>query len=158
MKLPLVLVFSLAVLSCNEQRGWTEDNKLSYIQSCISDNRGIYGAEQVKGYCDCVQSRVQRNFPDYRDVEKISMAENSRIADSCAPKGWSKDEEAIFMETCSDKRVSMGDERQVAVRYCDCMMRKIQSKYPNILTTTNIPNEEMAAMAGECLTAAGPRQ
>ena len=151
MNLRLTIIAVVLLIGCNADKGWSEGNKQAFIKSCIADNRTAIGDDKVNAYCACMQQKVQNRYPDYHDADKLTMSQNLVITDSCAPPGWSSDEKAIFMNSCSETRVSMGDNKEEANVYCDCMMQKIQSKYPDVNKTGNIPNEEMTAMAQECL-------
>jgi len=146
----LILLFIL-VSSCDPGKGWTENNLQSFINTCIEENRVSIGEEKVKQYCQCMQDSVKAQYPNYRDVEKLTMSRNQEISNNCLPKGWSADEKTMFMKSCADTRQEMGDTPDQARIYCDCMMRKIQDKYPDITKAGSIPNEEMRSMAQECI-------
>jgi len=151
MKFTLIILALALLAGCNDQKGWSEGNKQSFIKSCITDNRSAIGEKQVNQYCDCMQKKVQERYPDYRDADKLTMSQNLDITDACALKGWSDNEKTAFMNSCSETRQSMGDNKEQAVTYCDCMMQKIQAKYPDVTKTGSIPNEEMTIMARECI-------
>jgi hypothetical protein len=151
MKYILILFVLYLFAGCNDEKGWSERNKQAYISSCVTDNRSAIGEKQVKAYCECMQKRVQEKYPDYRDADKLTMSQNLEITNACALKGWSDDEKKVFMNSCAETRQTMGDNKEQAATYCDCMMQKIQEKYPDVTKTGNIPNEEMTAMARECM-------
>ena len=152
MKSGLIILALTVLTGCNEGKGWSEGNKQAFIKSCITDNRSAVGEKQVNEYCDCMQKKVQEKYPDYRDADKLTMSQNLEITNACALKGWSEDEKNEFMKSCIDTRQTMGDNKEQATNYCDCMMQKIQAKYPDVTKTGNIPNEEMTAMARECMS------
>jgi hypothetical protein len=145
-------------MGCNADQGWTEGNKQAFIKSCLAENKAAIGEEKVNAYCACMQQKVQNRYPNYRDADKLTMSQNLVITDSCAPSGWSSEEKEIFMNSCSETRESMGDNKEDAITYCDCMMQKIQSRYPDVNKTGNIPNEEMTAMAQECIRLRKPKR
>src|SRR5687768_16124012 len=97
----LLLIFAT---SCDSSKGWTENNRQSYINTCVEENRSSIGEEKVKEYCICMQDSVKARYPNYRDVEKLTMSQNLDISNNCLPKGWSTEEKSMFMKSCSDTR------------------------------------------------------
>ena len=146
------LVFAFCILlSCSEHKGWTESDKRSFIEKCIADNKTAIGEDKVNEYCKCMQEKAKELHENYSDIDQLSMSENLDISNECAPKGWSKDEETIFMSNCTESFISNGGDTTKAAPYCDCMMQKLKVKYPDVTKTSSIPNEEINTMAEECL-------
>ena len=151
MKIAAIFFASCILLSCSEHKGWTESDKRSFIKKCIADNKTAIGEDKVNKYCACMQEKAQQLHENYSDIDRLSMSENLDMSNECAPRGWSKSEENVFMTNCTESFISNGGDTAKATPYCDCMMRKIQVKYPDVTKTGSIPNEEINAMAEECL-------
>ena len=75
------------------------------------------------------------------------------IANSCdAPKkgGWLPTEKEAFLETCTaEAKKGIGEEK--AGPYCNCMLGKMQSAYPDAAKVDKITMSETMEMARGCI-------
>ena len=53
------------------------------------------------------------------------------------------------MECIAGVKVQYGEEK--AMKYCRCMMDKLEAKYPNADSASAMPDVEMSALSKECL-------
>ena len=58
--------------------GWSERNLKDFVDECV--NEAIKkGADELdaQSYCDCMQYKLEKIYPDYRDVERLTMEDLS---------------------------------------------------------------------------------
>lgn len=63
-------------------------------------------------------------------------------------KGWSEAERKAFMESCEQGGSAMGDK---AKPYCECMMAKLEDKYPSAEDAGKLDMNSTMEMAKDCL-------
>jgi hypothetical protein len=64
--------------------------------------------------------------------------------------GWSSSDQNKFMTNCTETASkSMAQER--AENYCDCMMKKIEKRYPNSAEVNKLSESEITKLAKTCL-------
>jgi hypothetical protein len=64
--------------------------------------------------------------------------------------GWSSAQKDEFVKTCTSAATGgMGEAK--AKDYCNCMLPKVEKKYPNPNDAGKMSNEDMTKMAEECL-------
>ena len=65
-------------------------------------------------------------------------------------EGWSEEERNEFRTTCvENSKAALGED--TSKRYCECMLGKIEAKYPNSEKAGNMPISETMQLAKECL-------
>lgn len=70
---------------------------------------------------------------------------------SACNSGWSSADKEQFVKDCTAGASSMGAQK--AKDYCECMLPKIQKKYPTVAEANKITtaDAEMTEMAKECV-------
>lgn len=62
---------------------------------------------------------------------------------------WSKAERDAFRENCVvNSKAELGEERSVL--YCECMLEKVEARYPNVNDAGKITLPDTREMAKEC--------
>jgi hypothetical protein len=68
---------------------------------------------------------------------------------NAASKKWSEADRTQFMNSCvTNATTALGDG--AAREYCNCMLEKIEKKYPNSVDSEKITMGETIAMAKDC--------
>jgi hypothetical protein len=70
--------------------GWSSADVRSFVSECVPEaaKNGLT-REQATEYCECMQVKIERMYPDINDAAKIDM-ESPKIQQmvlDCAPKG-----------------------------------------------------------------------
>ena len=77
---------------------------------------------------------------------------------SCSSKtktNWTKAEQDAFRENCVvNSKENLGEVR--SRNYCDCMLRKVETKYPDASEAGKITRDETMAMAKDCMDETPP--
>lgn len=75
---------------------------------------------------------------------------NNDDEDESSDASWTRAEQKQFMESCVE---NTGFSQSKAENYCDCMLNKLQRKYPRAASMENASSlkEEIEAMAPGCL-------
>ena len=65
-------------------------------------------------------------------------------------KSWTKAEQDLFRESCVvNSKEGLGEQR--SRQYCDCMLRKVESKYPDSNEAGKLTLTETQEMKKSCL-------
>jgi hypothetical protein len=56
----------------NTSSGWTNSQRESYINDCVSEARKSISTSKAKSYCDCMQNKIEKKY-------RMSFVEASRI-------------------------------------------------------------------------------
>jgi hypothetical protein len=65
-------------------------------------------------------------------------------------KSWNKAEQDLFRESCVvNSKEGLGEQR--SRKYCDCMLKKVESKYPDANEAGKLSLTETREMAKGCL-------
>lgn len=71
--------------------------------------------------------------------------------DAGSMKGWSSGDKDAFMKECvSGSKKSAGMSDAQANEYCNCVMSKLEIKYPDPLDVTKVTDAEMNSFADSC--------
>lgn len=61
---------------------WATKDREAFLKSCI-DNAGSLGAEKAKNYCECMMYKIEKNYPNVADADKIT-------AEDLKSEAWQK--------------------------------------------------------------------
>ena len=91
-----------------------------------------------------------RNADDEETSNDDSRSRNNDDEEESDGGGWSRAEQKQFMESCVE---NTGFSQSKAESYCDCMLNKLQRKYPKAASMENVSGleEKIKAMAPGCL-------
>lgn len=66
-----------------------------------------------------------------------------------APAVWTDEARKNFISSCIENAKALGEEK--ARKYCECMLPKVEARYPNPLDTGKMTMEEGMQMAKDCM-------
>jgi hypothetical protein len=120
-----------------ERKGWPSKDRLDFIRECIKTATPNLGADTALFYCWCMQEKVEQKYPTVELAGKLTEADMKSEAwkkdiQACVNGGgWPSEDKDGFMSECVNAaKANMSEEK--AKNYCECMLYKIEKKYPNI--------------------------
>jgi hypothetical protein len=151
---------------------WTETDKNKFLKECAASFDESQGDLPNK-ICPCVLQKMEKEFTSYSEADsKGGEAAGQRIALQCKDEivgktdntnthvagGWPQVEKTAFITNCVTNATAGGKiSRTVAQNYCDCMLNKMETLYPDIQDAGKLTEEEMNSpamvkMAKDCLS------
>lgn len=77
----LMVITAFVVTSCN--KGWKEEEKKAYMDSCVNAAKGTVGEEAAEKYCSCTQEKLEKEYPNAKDIDIQSEA-SKKIIEECS--------------------------------------------------------------------------
>lgn len=77
----LFVVAAFMVSSCD--KGWKDEEKNAFIDSCVNSAKGTIGEEAAEKYCSCTQEKLEKEFPNVKDIDIESEA-GKKIIEECS--------------------------------------------------------------------------
>lgn len=131
-----------------EKKGWPSEERSAFITECIKSAKEGMSEDSARSYCYCMQFKVEAKYPTIEEAGKITeadmeSAEWKKDIKNCLSVGsWSSKDHAEFLSNCiGSAKEGMGEEKATA--YCECMMSKVESKYPNPADAGNLTKEKL---------------
>jgi hypothetical protein len=130
---------------------WKEEDKLTFLKSCIEESEVKVGKETATKNCKCALRKIIEICPDPSDVDKIAQEEFIEIVTGCINEAeWDEEVQDVFLKTCIDgSKGSLGKDK--AEEYCYCVLMKVMKKSPDPVKASEITEEEMSHMAADCM-------
>jgi hypothetical protein len=132
-----------------EKKGWPSSERYSFISECIKTAKASMSEDSARSYCYCMQEKMEIKYPTVDEASKItaedlqSAAWKKEINSCLGTAKWDSAYRAGFMSQCvAAARKSM--EEQKAKKYCECMMFKIESKFPNTADVEKLTAEKLS--------------
>lgn len=143
-------------------KGWTSTDRSDFIGDCIKTAKVNLGEDSARTYCYCMQEKLEKKYPIAADAAKVTAADMStpewkkEIKDCLTiTSTWPSQERNNFLTTCiNSAQAGLGEQK--AKSYCECMLYKIEKKYPSPAEAATITAEVMASpefkkMVQDCL-------
>lgn len=141
-------------------KGWTTKDRSEFMVECVKAAKDGLSEDSAKYYCYCMQSKIETKYPDVDEAAKITAQdlespEWKKMVQSCLGGYWTSQQRTTFMADCiGSAKESIGTEK--AKSYCECMMFKVQMKYPdfndtNQLTAEKLQSPEWKKLIKNCL-------
>lgn len=135
-----------AISQTTETKGWPSSERASFIAECIKSAKAGMSEDSARSYCYCMQSKIETKYPNAEDAGKLTAADmqtpawKKEIVDCLGAAKWSASYRASFLSGCVDEaKKSFGEEK--AKKYCECMVFKVESRFPNPKDADNITAE-----------------
>ena len=130
-----------------EKKGWPSSERYTFIAECIKTAKVGMSDDSARSYCYCMQEKIEKKYPTTEDAAKLTSADletpewKKEIQNCLAPAStWSTKDRSDFLSECVES-AKEGRSEEKAKIYCECMLFKIETRYPNPATAGNI-NEE----------------
>jgi hypothetical protein len=143
-------------------KGWTSADRSDFIGDCVKTAKVNMGEDSARTYCYCMQEKLERKYPVAADAAKITADDMStpewkkEIKDCLTiTSTWPSQERANFLTTCiNSAKAGLGEQK--AKNYCECMLYKIEKKYPSTaeaatITADTMQSPEFKKMIQDCL-------
>ena len=131
-----------------EKKGWPSEERHSFITSCIKEAKLNLSGDSARFYCYCMQDRVEKKYPTIEEAGKITEAdmqseEWQKDIKGCLTGFWGTSEREAFLTECMES-AKKGDVSEAKTKtYCECMLYKIEIKYPNPLDAGELTPEKL---------------
>ncbi|MEQ1677617.1 MAG: hypothetical protein ABL876_12990 [Chitinophagaceae bacterium] len=157
-KIPVFIVLPILLLAANlsysqqpgEKKGWPSYERYAFITSCIREARANMSEDSARFYCYCMQEKVELKYPNIELAAKITEAEMESAVwqtdiKSCLGGFWGTEEREAFLSNCIETAEKGGSGTEKAKNYCNCMLFKIETRYPNPLNATDLTPEKLSS-------------
>ncbi|HZI02200.1 MAG TPA: hypothetical protein VEX63_13705 [Flavisolibacter sp.] len=85
-----IIIFSLFVWACNDQKAkeekgkWSDQERSEFIASCMEQGKKQEIDEATsKKYCDCMLDRFQQEFKSQQEATNVSLNELAQLSKGC---------------------------------------------------------------------------
>ncbi len=144
------LLFTVKSFSqtAGEKKGWSKEDRLEFITSCIGTAKSGMSEDSARHYCLCMLDRVQAKYSTAEEAGKLTAEELAspawkKIIQDCLTGQWNSTERSEFITSCIDAaKAGIGEERAKA--YCECMLYKVEKRYPKAADAARLTGEELA--------------
>ena len=105
--------------------------------------------DSARFYCYCLQEKVERKYPTIEEASKISgndmqSPEWQRDIKSCLGGTWGSKERSGFLSNCIvSAKDGVGEGK--AKTYCECMLFKIEIRYPDPADADKLTAEKLSS-------------
>lgn len=150
MKKLLILIVSIILLAaCNNDKSKTSRNTENQSKGDYRNGDSENEKDKDKEKSSDDKGDIDRNSGNYDDVVDDDE-EGNHVADGA---NWSSRDINDFTRECVDAAVDKGLDRSKAQTYCNCMLRKLTAKYPDVKDAAKIDMESPSInkMAEDCL-------
>jgi hypothetical protein len=153
---PLIIAFILIhVLSIAQsggqqsqsQQGWTKAFRDTAYNACVIAAAKSIGNDSARSYCSCATKKLEEMYPVQEEAGQLT-AQDMRspklqaMIKGCLAMKWPEKDRNDFVSSCVASASKLGQEK--ATKYCNCMLLKVEAKYPNPNDSGQLTVEEMA--------------
>ncbi|MBU3024053.1 hypothetical protein [Zobellia galactanivorans] len=79
----VLLLFVILGISCQETKGWSEDDKNGFLKGCIGANNGKVSEEKANELCSCILDKMMENYPTMIESQKMGVEDIKALAETC---------------------------------------------------------------------------
>ncbi|MCX6316166.1 MAG: hypothetical protein NTW29_02670 [Bacteroidetes bacterium] len=113
--------------------------------------------EEGAKMCPCLIEKFSKLYSSYAEMDrKTSFEEGKRLGNECRKElggnsgevsntgsNWPQSEKDGFISSCVGSAMKKGKSRAVSQSYCDCMLNRIESLYPDYKQASNLTDAEV---------------
>ncbi len=93
---------------------------------------------------DAKDDDKEKTSTDYKDDKNTDKPDDKEEkTDYTASSGWPKSERVAFIISCEREAVAAGQTRIIAGSYCQCMLDKMETSYPDIKMAEKLTMEDI---------------
>lgn len=143
----LLLAAGKLFAQTGENKGWPSADRYSFISECIKTAKTAFSLDSARFYCYCMQEKVEARYPKAEDVdslteETMNSPEWQKEIQNCLRGFWGTKDRDTFLSECIVAAME-GLDAEKAKNYCECMLFKVELKYPNPEDAGTISEEDM---------------
>lgn len=118
------------------QKGWPSVERYSFIRECVREAKKNMSEDSARFYCYCMQEKVEAKYPTVEAASKVTEEDMNSEAwqkdiRGCLGGTWGTEEREAFISSCIESAIKGGISEEKSKNYCECMIFKIEKKYPN---------------------------
>ena len=147
LSLLLITLFSIQLSAqTGEKKGWPSSERYGFITECIKAAQKGMSVDTARFYCYCMVFKMEEKYPTIEEAsalteEKLQSPEWQKEIQACLQGYWSTKDRTDFLTDCINAaKEGLGDEK--AKNYCECMLYKVEVKYPDSSTVAEELTEE----------------
>ena len=131
-----------------EKKGWPSVERAGFITECVTTAKANMSEDAAKYYCYCMQEKVETKYPAIEEAAKITSSdmqspEWQRDINSCLKGTWgAKDRSKFITECIASSSEGVGAEK--AKTYCECMLFKIEVRFPDPADADKLTAEKLS--------------
>ena len=159
------VLFATAIFAqdTTAKKGWPAGERTAFIASCFKSANVNLGTDTGRSYCYCMLEKIEKKYPTIEAAATIKSTDMETpewqkeiMACITGVSEWSTAERTAFLGDCKKTATAGGMGEQKATSYCECMMYKIEKKYPKAAAAAAISSEvlqtpEWKKMVQDCL-------
>lgn len=150
MKKPfLLLLTGFIIQSASSQKSlWTYQDRTDFMTNCVEAANAI-GRDSAKFYCYCMMDKLEKKYPDPAVLSEspdidLESPEWKKVIQGCLGQNWPNEYRKGFLASCVETaKANLGENE--ARNYCECMMFKLELRYPNYEDADNISSETLSS-------------
>ena len=157
----ICLFIGMQSFAQGEKKGWPSEERYNFIRECISTATPNLGEDSARFYCWCMQFKVEKKYPTIEAASTITEADMSTpewqkdIKDCISGGTWTKEDRSNFLSECTGA-AKEGMTAEKAKNYCECMLFKLEKKYPNPddmgeITEAKLNSPDWKKMIQDCI-------
>lgn len=129
-----------------EKKGWPNSERYGFISECIKTAKKNMSEDTARFYCYCMQFKVEERYPVVDSAATLTQQdmespEWQKEIKACLAGFWSGADRKTFLSDCINAAKSgLGEEK--AKNYCECMLYKVEVKFPKSADATAAITEE----------------
>ncbi len=131
-----------------EKKGWPSVERYGFIRECIKEAKAGMSEDSARFYCYCMQEGVEKKYPTVEEAAKITEAEMrseewQKEIKSCLGGFWGTAEREALLTECMATAEKNSVPANKSKSYCECMLFKVEMKYPNPLEALELTAEKL---------------
>ena len=145
----IICVAKLSAQAAGDKKGWPSAERTAFISECVKTAKANMSEDSARSYCYCMQEKVEKKYPTIEEASKITAADMQsevwqKEIRNCMTSNsqWTSVDRSGFVTECVNAAKGNMTE-QKAKSYCECMLFKVEKKYPNPTDAGEITDETM---------------
>jgi hypothetical protein len=131
-----------------QKSNWTPKDRTDFLTECVKAAKAGMSVDSARNYCYCMLEKIEVKYPLTEDAAKISEADLmspdwQKQVRECLVSNWTSAQRESFLNDCI-KEAKKGISEDKALTYCDCMLFKVERKYPSHAEAQKLTAEELA--------------
>jgi hypothetical protein len=144
----LMLLSPLVRLSAQtgETKGWPSKERYAFISECIKAAQKGMSEDTARYYCYCMIFKMEKKYPTVEAAaglteDQLTSPEWQKEIQACLQGYWSSKDRNDFLQECiGSAKTGLGEEK--AKNYCECMLYKVETLYPDTAKAAEELTEE----------------
>ena len=144
-----------------EKKGWPSAERYGFITECMKAAEKGMSVDTARFYCFCMIFKMEEKYSTIDEAaglteDKLQSPEWQKEIKACLQGFWSGKDRTEFLTDCINAaKEGLGEEK--AKNYCECMLYKVEVKFPDSsvveaeLTEEKLNSPEWKKIIQSCL-------